>query len=200
MDLMVIDGLLTVVTEPHAAGPAAWTQAALLAASLASEQEVPLWPSLAGTLEAAGWVVEASSQQTLALPLLTGSLRADPGLAVLLDRRGGIHLADEATALLETWWQRSLTASGPTNVVLLAGTLALDAKRHATAQLYAVTLPSPSWRWLVRTQLVQTRLNRLSLRLDEARHAALAPTLAERTRALAGQVRTVHLGAALRGA
>jgi hypothetical protein len=193
MELTTIGSLLTVASVPQPASMQAWTRAALQACTLAEEEEAPLWQTLSTTLETSGWVVEASSQQTLALPLLAGALRADPGLAGLLDRRGGIALPDEATALLDAWWTASLTTSGPTDVVMLAGTLQTDAQRRPTAQLYAVTLPSPSWRWLVRTQLVPTRLHRLSLRLDERRYELLARILDERTRPHLDRVRRVQV-------
>jgi hypothetical protein len=193
MEIVAIDGLLTLVRQRHSASLEAWTQAALFACELAAQEASPLWRALPKTLESAGWLVESSSQQAVALPQLAGLLRADPVLVSLLDRRGGLSLPHEASQLLDDWWQCSLGPSGAEQMVALVGTLDLDESGGPQARLYALTLPSPSWRWLVRAHLVQARLNRLSLRLDEGRHASLAPTLAERNRERMGLLRRVRV-------
>lgn len=195
MDLVAIDTLLTLVHPRHTESLRAWTQAALFACELAEQNDERLWQVLPGMMESAGWLVEGSAQQqqAVALPQLAVLLRADPVLATLLDRRGGVSLPEEAGALLDGWWQRSLAAAGDRPLTLLVGTLSADDYDRPRAQLYTVTLPAPDWRWMVRSHLVQTRLQRLSLRLDEHRHAPMAATLLERNRARQGQVRTVTL-------
>ncbi len=199
MELIAIDALLTVVGPHHNGSLRAWTQAALFACELAEQEDTPLWRTLPQTLESAGWEVESNAQQAVPLPQLAALLRADPVLVGLLARRGGVPLQEEAAELLDAWWQCSLATTGADPLVALVGTLNVDAYERPRAQLYALTLPAPSWRWLARAHLVQVRLNRLSLKLDAQRHAPLAPTLAERNRARQALVRRVKLDLGSRG-
>jgi hypothetical protein len=193
MDLVAIDTLLTLVQPRHTESVRAWTQAALFACELAEQNEAPLWQVMPEMLESAGWLVDGASQQAVALPQLAVMLRADPVLAALLDRRGGVSLPEEASSLIDGWWQRSLVAPGDEQLHLLVGTLTADDFERPRAQLYVITLPVPTWRWMVRAHLVQARLQRLTMRLDERRNAAMAATLAERSRERESQVHTVAL-------
>lgn len=198
MELMTIDALLTLVPQRTASGLRAWAEAGLLAAEHVALHNEPMWRALPQVLPEAGWMVESSSHQMVALPQLAPLLQLDGTLAVLLDRRGGLALPERAAQLLDAWWQASLAASSEQVLVALVATLQSDGAAPPSAQVHAVTLPPPSWRWLARPHLVQARLHRLCVRLDPARRAALACTLAERTGARLGQVQSVQLDAGLR--
>lgn len=193
MELMAIDSLLTLVSDHHTLGRDAWVDATLVASALADAQEQPLWQALGPALETAGWTVEGSTQQTVPLSLLPTLMRSDAGLSALLDRRGQ-SLPAAAAELMDAWWQASLAAAGE-HLVVLAATLSNDLTHRPHAQIHALTLPAPSWRWLVRAQAVTARLQRMTLRLDIGRYEALARTLAERAKPLRSRVQEVALEA-----
>jgi hypothetical protein len=193
MELIAIDALLTLVADHHTLGRDAWVDATLVAASLAEAQERPLGESLAPALETAGWAIEGSSQQSVPLSMLATLLRADPGLAALLERRGSAT-PEAANAVMDAWWQGSLAAARGDELVVLVATLSNDQHLRPCAQLHALSVPAPSWRWLARSQSVSTRVQRLTMRLDTARHEALGATLAERARPLRPRVKSVAIG------
>lgn len=193
MDIVAVDALLTLAGHDHGKALDAWTQAALFACELAEQQDAPLWRVLPSTLQSAGWLAEASSQQVAALSQLADLLGADLMLGSLLEEFSGNTLTTDLSDLLDAWWQRGLPRGGTEQWVLLASTLDAADPSGPQAQLYALTLPATSWRWLVRAHLTQVKLNRLSLRLDEQRHALIAPTLAARNRKRMASVRRARL-------
>jgi hypothetical protein len=219
MELLAIDSMLTIVTDPCLCGLRAWLDPALVACQRARDEASPFALALPQELQTAGWRVTASSDTQVPLPQVVGLLRADPRLAVLLDRRGGISLPDEAQPVLDAWWQRSLAAMHPAahadssaepsaappstpdpteRMLMLVATLGIGRDREPLAQLYALALPAPSWRWLTRLQIQHARLQQHALRLDEDRYAGQARALAERARPLLAHAQAVHLSTAQR--
>lgn len=195
MELVTIEALLTVVVPRQHKSLRAWTHAAQQACVRAEQLALPLRQALPDTLEAEGWPLAGSYQQAVALPQLAVLLRADPVLGALLDRRGGVALPAQATALLDGWWQRSLALAVEGELNLLVATLAADDYERPSAQLYVITLAAPSWRWLARSHLVQARLQRLTLRFDEHHAAATIATPEEGRQAQLPPVQAVALDA-----
>jgi hypothetical protein len=193
MELVTIDALLTVVSPRQHESLRAWTHAAQRACEQAEQQAQPLWQALPHALEGAGWQLEGSYQQAVPLPQLAVLLRADAVLAALLDRRGGVSIPEEATGLLDAWWQRSLAMAQEGQLTLLVATLSADDYERPKAQLCVITLAQPSWRWLARSHLVQARLQRLTLRLDP--HQPQPQAGAQEPRARAIRMQAVSLDA-----